>query len=145
MSPSCLDALFFLNDESVFECPPVGTQMSKQLGRGGAAAGGKWVSTRAQMAQAPPPAMPAHAAGSHGFEDSAIQERAHSRTVAEEQPASVSFDRQTATDALSNLYLFRDEDSVEGGWSQLNVQGSIYPPSSIDFKKEVLATIKPVK
>jgi hypothetical protein len=121
--------------------------MSKPLARGGGgAAGGKWVSSRAQQAQttpAPPPAAQANAAGSHGFEDSAIQERAHSRAAPEEQPTGVNFDRQTATDALSNLFLFREAD--DEGFPKLEVGKSIYPPSTIDFKKDILAAIKPVK
>ncbi|CUI14849.1 Hypothetical protein, putative [Bodo saltans] len=119
--------------------------MSKPLARGGGgAAGGKWVSSRTQQAQTAPPAAPAHAAGSHGFEDSAIQERAHSRAVPEEQAAGVNFDRQTATDALSNLFLFREAED-EGGFPKLEVGKSIYPASTIDFKKDVLALVKASK
>jgi hypothetical protein len=119
------------------------TKMSKSLGRG--AAGGKWVSHRAQAAATQPPVVtPIHAAGSHGFEDSAIQERAHARAPQDEQPTSTAFDRQTVNDALSNLFLFRDEEAVET-WTTFAAKKSIYPKSTLNFNKDILAIVKPIK
>lgn len=124
--------------------------MSKPgLGRGGAA-GGKWVSNRAAQATTTQVSSPTvqtpmsapHAPGGHGFEDSAVNEharRAHGGQAAEE-PQSSSFDRQQATDALSNLCYFR-EDDVEAYQAGKHT----ILPSNLNFHSEILSKIKPIR
>eukprot|EP00331_Platyophrya_macrostoma_P012532 CAMPEP_0176432490 /NCGR_PEP_ID=MMETSP0127-20121128/15426_1 /TAXON_ID=938130 /ORGANISM="Platyophrya macrostoma, Strain WH" /LENGTH=130 /DNA_ID=CAMNT_0017814673 /DNA_START=43 /DNA_END=435 /DNA_ORIENTATION=+ len=130
--------------------------MSKALGRGGA--GGKWTSSRVTQSQnqtaAPPASSPTvatpmsapHSAGGHGFEDSAVNEHARRQhAAADETPAAANFDRQTAADALSNLWFFRaNADSDDFDLYKVEKQ-IIQPSSSVDFNRDILSKIKPPK
>jgi hypothetical protein len=88
------------------------------------------------------PSQP-HPPGGHGFEDSAVNEHArkmhHAAASAAEETVQSLFDRQTATDTLSNLSLFREEDLVAYEPGHALVQ-----PSELAFHKEVLSKIKAV-
>lgn len=128
--------------------------MSKPgLGRG--AGGGKWTSTRVSQSQHQPtassptvatPMSAPHAAGGHGFEDSAVNEHArrHHTAAADETSLATHFDRQTAADALSNLWFFR-ATSEPDDFELLEVKKRIIQPSGINFHQDVLTKIKPPK